>query len=194
MLSLTPPALHSLHSICSGGVLVSEGALGLGLDACMCRQGGEVSWSNKWEFYCLIFERTKNLLCTGLWECIHVVRVALVRVRGKCISVGVSALFNSWFSFRFWHDCVESCLCLWEVMPVFDRLRRAVAIVWGNRSLLGQVTCSCFFRVFVTCSSSLLLLCSSLFLFLLVRLWCVDNALIKGEIEECWVLYPACDE
>ena len=78
---------------------------------------------------------------------------------------------------------------------MFDRLRRAVALVLGNRSLLGLVTCSCFFRAFVTCSSSLLLLCSSLFLFLLlVRLWCVDNALIKGEIEECGVLYPACDE
>ena len=50
-------------------------------------------------------------------------------------------------------------------MLVFDRLHRAVALVLGNRSLLGQVTCSCFFRAFVTCSSSLLLLCSSLFLF-----------------------------
>src|SRR6185437_13425829 len=50
-------------------------------------------------------------------------------------------------------------------MLVFDRLRRAVALVLGNRSLLGQVTCSCFFPAFVTCSSSLLLLCSSLFLF-----------------------------
>ena len=43
MLSLTPPALHSLHSICSGGVSVSGGALGLSLDVCMCQQGGEVS-------------------------------------------------------------------------------------------------------------------------------------------------------
>ena len=43
MLSLTPPALHSLHSICSGGVSVSGGALGLCLDVCMCQQGGEVS-------------------------------------------------------------------------------------------------------------------------------------------------------
>ena len=36
MLSLTTPALYSLHSICSGG--------GLGLfrlDVCMCQQGGE---------------------------------------------------------------------------------------------------------------------------------------------------------
>ena len=43
MLSLTPPALHSLHSVCSGGVSVSGGALGLCLDVCMCQQGGEVS-------------------------------------------------------------------------------------------------------------------------------------------------------
>jgi len=65
-------------------------------------------------------------------------------------------------------------------MLVFDRLRRAVALVLGNRSVLGQVTCSYFFRAFVTCSSSFLLLCSSLISLLLVRLWCVDNALIKG--------------
>ena len=43
MLSLTPPALHSLHSMCSGGVSVSGGALGLSIDVCMCQQGGEVS-------------------------------------------------------------------------------------------------------------------------------------------------------
>ena len=43
MLSLTPPVLHSLHSICSGGVSVSGGVLGLfSLDVCMCQQGGEV--------------------------------------------------------------------------------------------------------------------------------------------------------
>ena len=48
---------------------------------------------------------------------------------------------------------------------MFDRLCRAVALVLGNRSLLGQVTCSCFFLAFVTCSSSLLFLCSPLFLF-----------------------------
>ena len=47
---------------------------------------------------------------------------------------------------------------------MFHRLRRAVAHVLGDRSVLGQVTCSCFFRAFVTCSSSLLLICSSLFL------------------------------
>ena len=79
-------------------------------------------------------------------------------------------------------------------MFVFDRLRRAVALVLGNRSLLGQVTCSCFFRAFVTCSSSSSSLFFSVFVSLLVRLWCVDNALIKGEIEECGVLSPGCDE
>ena len=42
MLSLTPPALHSLHSICSGGVSALGRALGLfRLDVCMCQQGGE---------------------------------------------------------------------------------------------------------------------------------------------------------
>ena len=57
-------------------------------------------------------------------------------------------------------------------MLVFDRLRRAVAFVLGNRSLLSQI----FFVLLGFCFSL------SSFLF---RLWCVDNALIKGEIEEC---------
>ena len=50
MLSLTPPASHSLHSICSGGVSASGGALGLfRLDVCMCQQGGEFweKWSKR---------------------------------------------------------------------------------------------------------------------------------------------------
>ena len=42
MLSLTPPALHSLHSICSGGVSASGGVLGLfRIDVGLCQQGGE---------------------------------------------------------------------------------------------------------------------------------------------------------
>ena len=78
---------------------------------------------------------------------------------------------------------------------MFDRLRRAVALVLGNRSLLGQVTCSCFLRVFChLLKFSLSSLFFSVFVSLLVRLWCVDNALIKGEIEECGVLSPSCDE
>ena len=52
---------------------------------------------------------------------------------------------------------------------MFDRLRRAVALVLGNRSLLGQVTCSCFFQAFVTCSSSPSSLFFSVFASLLVR-------------------------
>ena len=48
---------------------------------CACANKGK-KFSDKGES-CLIFERTKNLLCTGFWEYIHVVRVALVR--GKCI-------------------------------------------------------------------------------------------------------------
>ena len=59
---------------------------------------------------------------------------------------------------------------------MLDRLRRPVALVLGNRSSLGQVTCSCFFRAFVTCSSSLLLLCSSLFLF---QSWFVCGVLTR---------------
>ena len=59
MFSLTPPALHSLHSICSGGVSVSGGALGLSLDVCMCQQGGEVSVRTRGK--CMEF-----LLCLAL--------------------------------------------------------------------------------------------------------------------------------
>ena len=87
MLSLTPPALHSLHSICSGGVLVSGGDLGLSLDVCMCQQGGEVFGERSDRTQgCLIFE----LVVHRALRVHHFVRVA--RVRGKCISGGVSAL------------------------------------------------------------------------------------------------------
>ena len=95
MLSLTPPALHSLHSILSGGVSVSGGALGLfSLDVCMCQQGGEVD-RTKLVVHRALRVHTGGESCTGKGE-LH----------------GVSALFSSWFSFCFWHDCVEPCLCL----------------------------------------------------------------------------------
>ena len=116
MLSLTPPALHSLHSICSGGVLASGGALGLcSLDVCMCQQGGEFweKWSNKGET-CLIFER---LVVHRALRVHHFGRVA--HVRGKNFGLGVSALIwllVSSFSLLFQHDCVERYLCLWGVM------------------------------------------------------------------------------
>ena len=58
MLSLTPPALHSLHSICSGGVSASGGALGLfRLDVCMGQQGGEFGRNDRTRGTCLIFEK-----------------------------------------------------------------------------------------------------------------------------------------
>ena len=70
MLSLTPPASHSLHSICSGGVSASGGALGLfRLDVCMCQQGGEFL-GEVIEQGGDLFDFLKNLLCTGLCECI----------------------------------------------------------------------------------------------------------------------------
>ena len=89
MLSLTPPVLHSLHSICSGGVSASGGALGLfRLDVCMCQQGGEVFGERSDRTRgCLIFE----LVVHRALRVHHFVRVA--RVRGKFISGGVSALF-----------------------------------------------------------------------------------------------------
>ena len=62
-------------------------------------------------------------------------------------------------------------------MLVFDRLRRAIALVLGKRSLLGQVTCSCLFRAFVTYSSSPSSLFFSVFASLLVRLCFVCGVL-----------------
>ena len=82
MLSLTPPALHSLHSICSGGVSASGGALGLfRLDVCMCQQGGE--------FLGEVIEQGGDLFDFGFespsfWE--------NCTCEGKCISGGVFAL------------------------------------------------------------------------------------------------------
>ena len=104
MLSLTPPALHSLHSICLGGVSVLRGALGLSLDVCMCQQGGEVS------------DRTRGKLF-DFFQKLVVHRALRVHTCGESCTGkgemhGVSALISSWFSFLFWHDCVEPCLCL----------------------------------------------------------------------------------
>ena len=135
---LTPPALHSLHSICSGGVSASGGALGLfRLDVYMCQQGGEFweKWSNKGET-CLIFEKLVEHRALRVH---HFGRVALVRGKNFCLGSFCFGL-GSWFS-RFpplpaW---LRRCyLCLWGVMFLaFDRLRRAVALVLGDRSLLG---------------------------------------------------------
>ena len=49
--------------------------------------------------------------------------------------------------------------------------------------MLGQVTCSCFFRAFGHLFKfSLASLFFTVFVSILVRLWCVDNALIKGRL------------
>ena len=70
MLSLTPPAFHSLHSICSGGVSALGGALRpFRLDVCMCQQGGEFL-GEVIEQGGDLFDFLKNLLCTVPWECI----------------------------------------------------------------------------------------------------------------------------
>ena len=64
MLSLTPLALHSLHSICSGRVSVSGGAWCVHVPT-RGRILGEVIEQGE-----DLFDFLKNLLCTGLWECI----------------------------------------------------------------------------------------------------------------------------
>ena len=135
---LSPPALHSLHSICSGGVSASGGALGLfRLDVCMCQQGGEFweKWSNKGET-CLIFWKTcwaQGFESASFWE-------SCTSEREKLCLGSVCFVSGTWFflfSLHFQHDCVERYLCLRGVMFLaFDRLRRAIALVLGDRSLL----------------------------------------------------------
>ena len=103
MLSLTPPALHSLHSICSGGVSVSGGALRLSLDVCMCQQGGEVSDRTRGKIVVVhraLRVHTCGESCTGKGE---------MHFRGSVCFILAPGVF---VSLRFWPDCVEPCLCL----------------------------------------------------------------------------------
>ena len=76
----------------------------------------------------------------------------------------------------------ESCLCLINCVKLLP-------LSLGIDLCFVQVTCSCFSSSFsVTRSNSFSSSLFSLFLLLSllsVRLWGVDNALIKGEIEEC---------
>ena len=131
--------LHYIHCIASvqGGVSASGGALGLfSLDVCMCQQGGEfwVKWSNKGET-CLIFE--KSVVHRAL-RVHHFGRVALVR--GKSITWGVSALVLApgFLIFPLLPAWLRRALplSLRSYVLAFDRLRRAVALVLGNRSVL----------------------------------------------------------
>src|SRR6185503_10962477 len=114
MLSLTPSVLHSLHSICSGGVSASGGVLGLfRLDVCMCQQGGEF-WEkglNKGETY-LIFEK---LVVHRALRVHHFGRVALVR--GKSFAWGVSALLLAPGFPRF---PSASCMTVSSVTSAFE--------------------------------------------------------------------------
>ena len=147
----------------------------------MCQQGGERC-------------RTKNLLCTGLCERIHLVSAACegdMHFRGEFL---LSALF--------WHrslprtSCIELRLCLEELVfwcfsrswmtvlspasllrshACFDRLRRAVALVLGDLSLLVQVTCSCFSLAFchlIRFSSSFFFFLVPILVFGITDRWC----------------------
>ena len=113
MLSLTPPALHSLHSICSGGVFASGGALGLfRLDVCMCQQGGEIFGERSDRTRgCLIFE----LVVHRALRVHHFGRVALVR--GKSFAWGVSALFLAPGFSRF---PSASCMTASSITSIFE--------------------------------------------------------------------------
>ena len=185
MLSLTPPALHSLHSICSGGVSASGGALGLcSLDVCMCQQGGEFweKWSNKGET-CLIFE--KLVVHRALRVRVHHFgRVALVREKKLCLGSFCFG-FGSWFPRFPSASCMtassvtsvfeESCFGFWSIVSSRCPCLRESICAWvSDYSWLSEFFCH------------LLEFFTFLFLFyhFSVFRWCVDNALIKGEIEE----------
>ena len=101
----------------------------------------------------------------------HFGRVALLR--GKNFAWGVFALFLAPGFPRFPSASgmtvssptsifEESCLSLIDCV-------KPLPFLLGGRSLLGQVTCSCLFRAFVTCSSSASSLFFSVFASLLVR-------------------------
>ena len=132
--------LHCIHCIAFvQGESQLQGELEVFLDLmCACANKGEnflEKWSNKGET-CLIF--LKNLLCTGLWECIILGELHLWE--GKNFAWGVSALVLAPGFLVF------PLLLAWlrRALPLslrshalaFDRLRRAVAFVLGDRSLL----------------------------------------------------------
>ena len=84
--------LHLLHCIHCIASVQGESQLQGELDVCMCQQGGEIFGERSDRTRgCLIFE----LVVHRALRVHHFVRVA--RVRGKCFSGGVSALFGSWF-------------------------------------------------------------------------------------------------
>ena len=155
MLSLTPSVLHWLHSICSGGVSASGGVLGLfRLDVCMCQQGGEFweKWSNKGET-CLIFK--KNLLSTGLCECIILGELHLWE--GKTLFGEFLLWFGSWFSRFPSASCMtassitsvfeESCFGFWSIASSLCLCLRGPIFAWVS-------DCSCLSELFATCLGS----------------------------------------
>ena len=81
----------------------------------------------------------------------------------------------------------ESCLCLIDASSRCPCLRESIFAWSSDLFLLLSSFCHLF-------KFSLISLFFTVFISILVRLWCVDNALIKGEIEECGVLSPGCDE
>ena len=84
----------------------------------------------------------------------------------------------------------ESCLCLIDCVEPLPCLRESI-FAWSSDLFLILLSFCHLFKFFIF--FVLLGFCFSLSSFL-VRLWCVGNALIKGEIEECGVLTPGCDE
>ena len=86
---------------------------------------------------------------------------------------------------------LRSHVCVWLIASSRCTCIRESIFAWSIDLFLILSSFCHLFKFFIF--FVLLGFCFSLSLFL-VRLWCVDNALIKGEIEECGVLTPGCDE
>ena len=129
----------------------------------------------------------KNLLRTGLWECIILGELHLWEgkaLHGECLfcfwllifprfpsaSCMTASSFTSVFEescFGFWSIASSRCPCLRE--SIFAWSSDLFLLLSSFCHLFKFSLASLFFTVFVS---------------ILVRLWCVDNALIKVEIEE----------
>ena len=133
--------------------------------------------------------------------------VWFLRVSKTCCAQGFESAYM-WWELHWWEGNAfqwEFLLCL---APGFlFAFGMTVSSVWS----IASSRCPCLWESIFAWSSDLFFILSSfchLFKFFIffvllgfyfslssffVRLWCVDNALIKGEIEECGVLTPGCD-
>ena len=159
--TVTPSfACSSYRSLYLRGSISPGGVCSLHLDVCMCQQGGEMG------------RKHKNLL--AFW-CVHIhfgLRCCISE--GICISGGALSSYSAFCIWLCWafasilrNQCIfiDASLCFASCMTVsslclfleescfLDRLRRAVALVLGDRSflaLLATSDCSCILTCFVS--------------------------------------------